>query len=280
MNNEHPLIKIDLDAVLKSRLGKWHRLFPKFMCRKLKRYICQDELNELLESNYPRRGADFCNGVFSDLNIKLTAGGTENLPDPSFTRTIIVSNHPLGGLDGMALISFFTKFYGRDVLFVVNDLLMAIDPLRDVFLPVNKHGAQSRADMRALDEAMASDRPVIVFPAGLVSRRQPDGSVRDLTWQKMFINKAISHQRTIIPVHFGGHNSDGFYKLAARRAKLGLKFNIEMLRLPSEVFRLRGANLHLSIGKPIPSSELSTLPPAAMAAKIKDLVYSLPLNYT
>ncbi|MDE7427576.1 MAG: 1-acyl-sn-glycerol-3-phosphate acyltransferase [Muribaculaceae bacterium] len=280
MNSEHPLIKIDLDAVLESRLGRWHSLIPSFLRKKLKRYICQDELNALLESNYPRRGAAFCKGVFSDLNIKLSATGTQNLPSPTDTRTIIVSNHPLGGLDGMALISFFTDYYGRDVLFVVNDLLMAIDPLRNVFLPVNKHGSQSRADMRALDSAMASDTPVIIFPAGLVSRRQPDGSIRDLTWQKMFVNKAIAHQRTIIPVHFGGHNSDGFYKLAARRARLGLKFNIEMLRLPSEVFKLRDATLHLSIGKPIPTQKLRSLSPAAMAAEIKDIVYSLSPNHT
>lgn len=100
-----------------------------------------------------------------------------------------------------------TAYWGGEVKFVVNDLLMAIEPLSGTFIPVNKHGSQSRNSLGQLDRAMAGDNPVIIFPAGLVSRRGDDGQIRDLKWQKMFVAKSIQYGRDIIPVYFNGHNS-------------------------------------------------------------------------
>ena len=153
--------------------------------------ICQEQLNEMLRVNYPRRGPAFSQGVLDHLNIKINVEHSERLPRPDDSRVIIVSNHPLGGLDGMAMISYFSRHFGRDVKFVVNDLLMAIEPLTDVFLPINKHGAQSRQAICDIDNAMAGDAPIIMYPAGVCSRRMPDKSICDLEWQKMFIAKDI-----------------------------------------------------------------------------------------
>lgn len=269
-------VKIDVGRILKSRLGKRARFVPSSVVRWLERTICQDQLNELLEHNFPSAGADFCRGVLTDLGVGISVTGTENLPDRENRRIIIACNHPLGGLDGMAIIDLFSGIYGPDLKFIVNDLLMAIAPLQEVFLPINKHGAQSRVSIDAIDAAMAGDAPIVVFPAGLVSRRGKGGVICDLEWKKMFVNKAIEFHRDILPVHFGGENSGFFYKFAKFRERIGVKFNIEMVYLPREVFRSRGKTFDVTCGKPIPWNVLKGGKDAFwQAQEIKRMVYSL-----
>ncbi|MDE6928798.1 MAG: 1-acyl-sn-glycerol-3-phosphate acyltransferase, partial [Muribaculaceae bacterium] len=257
-------------------LGRYSRLVPGFVLRYLEKTVCQDRLNELLRNNFPREGAEFCEGVLADLDVGLTVVGEDKLPSPAQRRVVFVSNHPLGGLDGMALIAWATRRYGGKVHFVVNNLLDAVAPLRSVFVPVNKHGSQSRESIRAIDEAFAGEDPVLVFPAGLCSRRGSNGVIADLEWQKMFVNKAVEHHRDVVPLYFSGRNSDFFYNFAKIRKQLGLKFNIEMIYLPSEIFRARGSRFTLVCGDTIGWQELRS-GKAAMeqAAEIRSLVYSL-----
>jgi len=273
--DSHGLIRIDLRQVLRDRLGRWSRLVPGFMSRWLERLVCQKQLNELLEHNYPKRGAEFCRGVLADLDVRVDALGTENLPPSSHRRVLLVCNHPLGGLDGMALIAWFTDYFGVQLQVVVNDLLMAVEPLSDCFVPVNKHGGQSRDTARSVDSAMRADAPVLMFPAGLVSRQGDDGRVVDLKWNKMFLRKAVEYRRDVVPLHFDGHNSPGFYRTARRRVRLGLHFNYEMILLPREVFASRGSRFTIRCGSPIPWQALGPAT-AAEAARIKDIVYNLP----
>lgn len=275
------VMKIDVGAVLNARVPRYARFIPRPVVRWLERVICQDEMNEMLEVCRGRRDADFCRGVLDHLGITVDVNGTENLPPAANRRVTIVSNHPLGGLDGMALIDWATSYWGHGVKFVVNDLLMAIEPLHGTFIPVNKHGAQSRGALSQLDEALDDDAPVIIFPAGLVSRRGNDGTVCDLKWRKMFVNKSVQYRRDIIPVHFNGHNSAFFYKFARLRKRLGLKFNIEMVRLPAEVFKCRGARFTISIGPMIMWQDLKCGTKAdAEAQLIKQMVYALAPNPT
>ena len=271
--NESSVIKIDVDEVLRSRLPRHYRYIPRFVIRWIERTICQEQLNELLQSNAGKVDADFCNGVLKDLNISLDIKGSENLPPREKNRVVIVSNHPLGGLDGIALIDFFSRYYGGKIHFIVNDLLMAVKPLNGVFLPINKHGKQSRQSFQAIEDAFAGNNPIIIFPAGLVSRKGKNGVVADLKWQKMFLGKAIQHQRDVIPLHFGGENSPFFYNFAKLRTRMGLKFNIEMIYLPREMFRSRDATFTISIGSPIPWQSLTNT--REKADEIKQIVYSL-----
>lgn len=269
-------LQLDLKAVVDSKLGKKARFVPGFLIKCLEKVIRVKDLNELLAHNHPRQGAEFCRGVLEDLDVTLEVRGLENLPSPDNKKVVIASNHPLGGLDGMALIKIFTEYYGGKVHFLVNDILMAVKPLNDVFVPVNKHGAQSRATMKEIDRLFEADEPILVFPAGLVSRLGKNGEIKDLEWKKMFVNKAISSQRDIIPVHFSGYNSQFFYKFARRRKRLGLKFNIEMIYLPGEVFSSKGKKFIVTVGKPISWQSLKGGKDAqATAAAIKDIVYKL-----
>lgn len=268
-------LEINVGEVLRQRIPRYWRFIPRRLVHWLERTVCQDELNRLLRDNFPRRDADFCRGVLDDLGVTVNFHNLDNLPPKELTRVLFVSNHPLGGLDGMALIDFVRTYYGVAPRFIVNDLLNAVEPLSDTFIPVNKHGAQSREAILRLDDAFASDAPLLMFPAGLVSRRGKKGVVADLEWQKMFVAKARQYGRDIIPLHFYGENSSFFYKFAKFRRRIGLKFNIEMIYLPREVFRSKGKTFDVVVGKPIPHASLDDMPPARKAQQIRQMVYAL-----
>ena len=268
-------LEINVEEVVRQRLPRYNRFSPRCLIRRLERTICQDELNKLLRDNFPKRDAEFCRGVINDLKVSVNFYNIENIPPIEQSRVLFVSNHPLGGLDGIALIDFVERHYGIAPKFIVNDLLSAIEPLSDTFIPINKHGAQSRKAVEVLDDAFASDRPLIMFPAGLVSRRGKKGVIADLQWQKMFVAKAKEYKRDIIPLHFYGENSSFFYKFAKFRQRIGLKFNIEMIYLPREVFRSKGKSFDVVVGTPISFSSLDDLPPMQKAQQIRQLIYSL-----
>lgn len=273
---DNQVIKIDVDAVLRNRLPRYYRYIPRFVVRWVERIICQKRLNELLEENQGRYDADFCRGLLESLNITYEIKNEENLPPKGSRKLLFVSNHPLGALDGVVMIDYLTRRYGGNVKFVVNDLLMVLTPLKGVFVPINKHGRQSREATSGVDEAFAADDPVIVFPAGMCSRRQKDGSICDLGWQKMFVNKAVEHGRDVIPVYFNAHNSSFFYKFAKFRTRIGLKFNIEMILLPREMVNKQDARFEMTIGEPIAYQKLKNGKYAKQqAAEIKEIVYKL-----
>lgn len=273
--SEKKPMRIDIDEVLRTRVPHHYRFIPRFLIRALENIVCQDRLNWLLTHNASKTGVDFCKGVIDDLEVKYNVYGSLPADD---TRVIIVSNHPLGGLDGMVLADMVSLQYGgrKDVKFVVNDLLTFVEPLRPIFLGVNKHGKQSRESAARLEDAFMGNDPMVMFPAGLVSRRGADGVIADLRWNKMVVNKSVSSKRNIIPLHFGGQNSRFFYKFAQLRARLGLKFNIEMIRLPREVFESAGKTFDVHIGKPIPWESLRTGSEAQTQADLlRDEVYRL-----
>ena len=266
-------MRIDLGAVLRSKLGaKRAGRVPRFLVRMLERIICQERLNELLAAAWPREGAEFCDAVLREMKVELVVDGKENLPADG--RAIFVCNHPLGGLDGIAIIDALAKVYGPELHFLVNDILMAVEPLKGVFLPVNKHGAQSRSGATELEEALAGPAPLAIFPAGLCSRRGPDGRIADLQWRKSFVSMARRSGRPIVPLYFEGRNSNFFYRLANLRKRLGIGFNLEMIRLPRELVRASGSRFRLVCGTPVDVEELGTQD-SVEALRIRQLVYSL-----
>lgn len=277
------VIKIDIDGVLKQRLPGLSRFIPRFVVEWLKRVVCQERLNALLEENAGLEGADFARGALKSLGITTDIRFADRLPDPANRRVVYVSNHPLGGLDGMALIDFVQRRHGGKVLFVVNDLLSAVKPLESVFLPVNKYGKQNREAAVALDQAFAGDDPIIMFPAGMVSRLQKlpfmgqrRRMVADLDWNKMFVNKAYRYQRDIIPLFFSGKNSMHFYRMANLRRRLGLKFNFEMIYLPGEMVKMENTSFTITCGSPIAWQRLTPGKEAAgCAAAIRLHLYHL-----
>ena len=265
-------MRIDVDKVLRDRLPKHYKRIPRFVVRWLERVICQDRLNDILQRMAGKDSVDAATAALDEMNITIEASGLDNLPDG---RYLFVSNHPLGGLDGLALISLLGNRYERCIKFLVNDLLMAVEPLRGVFLPVNKYGKQSRESAVQIDEALLSDDQIITFPAGLCSRMQPDGTIADLPWQKAAVVHAANYHRDIVPVYFDARNSRFFYRFAKWRKKLGIKFNIELIFLPKEMLKQSGSTLHAIIGEPISWTTLDISKPKQEAARLRDIVYQL-----
>jgi putative hemolysin len=265
--------RIDVGKILQSKspaLAKW---IPRCVVNYLRRVIHERKLNEVLERYGDLRGVEFVRAVLGYLNITWNAVGMEKLSPQG--RYLFASNHPFGGPDGLMLAE---EVHGRfgDVRVVVNDLLMNIDPLRELFVPVNKHGRQSAGSVKALNEAFASDVPMITFPAGLCSRRMKGGEICDLEWKSNFVRKAAQSGRDIVPVYFEGRLSNRFYRLARLRKFLGIEANIEMLYLVDEMVRLRGRHYEIIIGDPIPHRELDKFNSPHEAAKyIREQVYKL-----
>ena len=266
------LVRIDVDSVLRTRLPKHYRYIPRFVIRGLERIICQDRLNTILKKMADKNSVDAATVALDEMDITVTVSGLDKLPNG---RYMFVSNHPLGGLDGLALISLLGNRYDHKIKFLVNDLLMAVTPLRGVFLPVNKYGHQSREAATEIKESLKGDNQLITFPAGLCSRMQPDGTIADLTWQKAAVVHAVNYQRDIVPIYFDARNSRFFYRFAKWRKRLGIKFNIELIFLPKEMLKQSGSNLHFIVGQPIPWSSLDARAPKHEAARLRDIVYSM-----
>jgi len=240
--------KIDVRNVLLSKNPSLARIVPGFLISYLKRIVHQDELNDFLERYGNLKGVDFIKAGLDYMKITYTVSGRENIPTRG--RFIFVSNHPLGGLDGLVFIFELSRYFD-DIKFPVNDILLNIRNLEDIFLPINKHGAQSREAVKALDMAYASDSQILYFPAGLCSRKRK-GIIKDLEWYKSFISKAVEYKRDVVPAYFSGRNSNFFYNLANLRTFLGVKSNIEMLYLADEMFRQKDKKIHLVFGPKIP----------------------------
>ncbi len=266
---------IDVDRILHAKAGKKAKYVPRFVVSYLKRIIHQDEINEFLISVEGKVGIDFLEEGMHFLDTKLEVKGLENLPDDHRFYTF-VSNHPLGGQDGVALGYLLGKHYNGKIKYLVNDLLMNLKGLAPLFIPINKTGSQARDFPQMVEAGFSSDNHIIMFPAGLCSRRQKHGVIRDLEWKKAFIVKSVQHQRDVVPIHFEGRNSDFFYNLANVCKVLGIKFNIAMLYLADEMFKNRHKTFRVTIGKPIPWQTFDKTKTATEWAEyVKTIVYNL-----
>jgi len=245
-DNNEPM-KLDLEGILNSKNPVLRKALPGFVLNYLKKIVHQDELNAFLAQYGHLQDAALIEAGLKAFNIRYSAAGTENIPTSG--RFIFVSNHPLGGLDGLVFINEISKRF-HDIKFPVNDILLNIKNLSGIFLPINKHGSQSREAASKIEEAFASDSQILYFPAGLCSRKTR-GEIKDLEWHKSFISKAIHHKRDIMPAFFSGRNSEFFYKLSNFRKLLGIKANIEMLYLADEMFRQKDKEIRLTFGKRI-----------------------------
>jgi len=269
-------LQLDVEKILADKNPKIHRVLPGFVIRYLKRIAHQDGINDILRNFANLRGAAFNDAALGYMGITYRAHGVENLPKGG--RNIFVSNHPLGGLDGMVFMSELTKHFPA-IKFPVNDILLYIENYGDIFLPVNKVGTFGRDAAKLMDEAYASDYQLLNFPAGICSRKIK-GVITDLPWQKSFIVKAVQHQRDIVPCYFAGRNSSFFYNLANFRTFIGLKMNLEMLYLVDEMFRQNGKDIDVFFGEPIPWQTFDkSKKPQEWADMVREKTYNLPERF-
>jgi putative hemolysin len=269
---ENKIIQIDIEQIIKDKSEKLHRLLPRFVINYIRRIIHEDEINDILKQYHGVNGIDFANGIVEDFNVSFNVHNKEKIPTDE--KLIIASNHPLGGFDGLALISLISR-YMKDIKFPVNDFLMHIPNLQDIFIPINKVGNNSIELARQFDNAFHSDSVILYFPAGICSRRI-DGKIQDLEWKKTFVTKAKQSQRNILPIYFSGKNSKFFYNLANLRKNLRIKANIEMAFLADELFKQKNSSYDIYIGDLIDYKSLTpNKSDFAWAQEIRKQVYDL-----
>ncbi|MFZ4740064.1 MAG: 1-acyl-sn-glycerol-3-phosphate acyltransferase [Bacteroidales bacterium] len=263
---------IDLEKIIGSKNPKVLKFIPSFVMNYLKKVIHVDELNAAIYRNRDKIGVGFATAILEDFGAIIKVKGLDNISTDG--RYILASNHPLGGLDGLALISRIGS-YRKDILFPVNDLLMNLPQLKPIFIPINKHGKNTE-NIQILEQAFSSNAMILYFPAGLVSRKQKKGIIKDLEWKKTFITKAKQYQRDIIPVYIDGVNSNFFYNLAKLRKKAGIKANFEMLYLVDEMYKQKNKTINIILGKPISYNTFDkNFTDQQWAEKLKNHVYSL-----
>lgn len=265
---------IDLNTIIRQRAGNKAKYIPNIAVNTLKHLIHQDFINTYLKQGYT--GVDFCENGLRYLNITIHVKGLDNIPNTPNQRYTFVSNHPLGAIDGITLGSILGRKFNGQIKYLVNDLLMNLPGLAPLCIPINKLGHQARNLPEQINNAFESQNQIIMFPAGICSRKQNDGTISDITWNKTFVTKSISSHRHIIPIHFIGQNSKRFYTIARITKKLHIKFNLAMLFLPDEMYKSQHKTYTVIIGKPIPYTTLDhTRTPHQWAQHIKQQVYKL-----
>lgn len=263
---------IDLEKLISSKNPKLLKWLPKFILNYLKRIIHQDEINNFIDRNGHTYNVEFCEAVVRDFKIHVKLHGIENIPKEG--KVVLAMNHPLGGMDAMALVAGL-KDHRQDIQFIVNDILLNLENLKDLFVGINKHGRNGATMKEQLHDLFSTNKCICIFPAGLVSRKI-DGKIIDLEWKKSFVQLSKKYEQQIIPIYIDGKLSNFFYRLANFRKFIGIKANIEMLYLSDEMFRLKNKKLDIYIGKPISISDFNkTYSDREIAQQIKAEVYAL-----
>ena len=267
---------IDISDILRGKMGSKAKFVPSPLVKWLKHIVHQDEVNKYLWDSRHLTGVEWLEDCMRYLDMTLEIVGKENLPDKDDGKLYtFVSNHPLGGEDGVALGAVIGRHYDGRFRYLVNDLLMTLPGVAPLCIPINKTGSQSRSFPAMVEAGFRSDNHMLMFPAGLCSRRI-NGEIRDLPWKKTFITKSVETHRDVVPIHFGGRNSDFFYTLANVCKALGIKFNIAMLFLVDEMYKNVHKSFRIAIGKPIPWQTFDkSRTPAQWAQFVQDEVYKL-----
>ncbi len=239
--------KIYREAYPNVKVSKHHRYLLKI----LKKLVHQDDFNSVIKKNQHLRGFAFLDKLlqYFKFSYQISPESYKNIPSEG--RLLIVANHPIGTLDGLALVKLI-RSVRPDVRIVANQVLFHIEPLQSVFLPVDiLAGTNSfKAAYQAMLEALEKEQAVILFPAGEVSRVTAKG-VRDGKWKTGFIKLAKKTGSPILPVYIKASNSFFFYGASM------LYKPMSTLLLVEEMFNKKNQELKFLVGSPIPFQEIS-----------------------
>jgi putative hemolysin len=266
---------IDIESSIKNGNSAFLKRLPMWVISLLKRIVKENEINAILNKFEGITGKDFLEEMLIEFDLEVQVEGMENLPEDG--RCFFFANHPYGIIDGLVLTSIVARKYG-DFRAIGNEVFMLIPQLRPVIASVSVFGKNSKAYLEALEALFNSPMPITHFPAGEVSRVYKR-KVQDREWHKSFIKQSVVHGRPIVPFYFHGRNSLLFYSIFLFRRFIGLKLNIELILLPSEMLKKKGKKIRVSIGKPISSQVFDkSISTKEWAQRVKAHVYTLRGN--
>ncbi|NVJ61163.1 MAG: lysophospholipid acyltransferase family protein [Gammaproteobacteria bacterium] len=238
------------------------------------RYLLHETEFEEFGQNYPYlEGIDFVEKVLEYFNFSYSVSNTDREKIPSQGKAVIVANHPIGSLDGLALIKLVYDIRS-DVKIVANDLLMSLKPLRKLLLPVNNMGGRTpKENLNEINEHLNSEGVVIIFPAGEVSRMALAG-IRDGHWKTGFLRIAAAAKAPILPIYLDARNSILFYLTSIIYKPMAT------VLLVKEMFKQATKTVGVKIGNPIPFKNFDNLPfdNRHIAGLFRKHVYSVGLK--
>lgn len=262
----------ELEQRLQQRYPDWFHgrrgQLARPLLRSVGRWSRLDRIEEFLRRHANVRGFDFVAAGLDFIEGRYHVDPAALARIPATGRLLIVANHPSGALDALALLDAVGRVR-RDVRIVANDLLGAIGPLQDLLLPVRILGGKvQRTSLQAVEQALAAEQCVIVFPAGEVSRLSLLG-IRDGRWQRGFVRFARAAAAPVLPVRVEARNSALFYGASTLFKPAGTAL------LAREMFARRGRPLRLRIGEPM---QLGQGDPAAQLLAVRRALYALGRN--
>lgn len=267
---------VDLEKWLKESNNKLFRNLPGFIVNRLKKMICEKEMNALHNKNIDKVGIDYVNAILNDLDITIRMHNENAIVNAE--KCIFVANHPLGGVDALSFLHCIYKLKGKVVS--PSNQFFNYDPnLAPLIVGVNVFGSTSRDQTRIINNAFLSDAQIMIFPAGLVSRKI-NGEIKDPEWQKSFVSKAIETKRYVVPTFITGVNTQKFYRISRIRKFFRIKMPVEILCLPREMLNKKGSSIDLIFGDPIAYSYFdASKRPHEWAQHVRAMVYDLGENF-
>jgi len=263
---------IDVEVALQEKIPDIYKKIPAVLLWLIKKIIRQDDINRMIHESSHLHGIPLVDWALDQFGVDIIVKGKELIPKNG--QFIFSANHPLGSLDGLAIITVVATIH-QSVKFIANDLLRVIKGLEPVFLYIARFGEIDRQNAREINKTLASDAQLLVQPAGTVSKRNPV-KISDLPWNKFFIRKAIQYKRDVIPVHVQARNSWLFYNFASFRRIFRIKSNLEMFLLPREMFNKSGKTITITVGKPIAYKTFDeSRTHLEWAQKVREYVYLL-----
>jgi putative hemolysin len=236
----------------------------------LKKVLHESEINHFLEQNRDVCGLDWIDRVFEFFDFSYNTSARDRANIPASGRVVIIANHPIGSLDGLALLKLVGEIR-KDVAIVANDLLAGFSELSTLLIPVdNMTGGSALKSCRQVVTALENEKAVIVFPAGEVSRASPLG-IRDGLWRPGFLHFARKAKAPVLPVQVIARNSALFYGASL------LYKPISTLLLSDEMFRQQSRVIRIHVGESIPIDRLRSdkLHDRTLVLRLRKHVYRL-----
>ena len=269
--------KIDLKEIISSKAPNFFNKYPEFLTRGLlkigNKALHVKEVNEFIANSGHLKGFDFIDKLFEYLDFSYSVSSKDRMKIPSEGKLVIVSNHPMGSLDGLALLKAVSEVR-PDVKIVANDVLSLIEPLDNLFLPYDVFSLKNQKKyLKNIDQALANDEAVIFFPAGEVSRFTPKG-ICDGKWRRGALSFARKHNAPVLPAFVKARNSALFYFTSM------IYRNAATFLLPHELFNKKNKTISIKFGDPInpESFKKNILHPKVQIKLLKKHVYRLKKN--
>lgn len=269
-------MQVSVESYLEHNYSNFSRL-PIFLqgifTSALRKVVHENEINTFLREHQHKDAFGFAEAALDYLDVDITIHQNQLRRIPSYGRTVIIANHPLGTLDALALLHVL-KDIRKDIKIIATSLLASIDNVSDLIISVdNIRGKVNKNSLEQIYDALKNEQMVIIFPSGEVSRARVHG-IKDTKWRSGFLKIASKMQAPILPIYIGAKNSKIFYTISS------INKSLAAVTLPNEIFKFYGKKIEFKIGQSIPfeSYNMPSLPINDRVKLFKKHLYHIAHN--